>query len=142
MARFARRCSTATIAEAAAAAILQRGTAAGAHALMLRDIALDGAAMKAFTAVLRRDGITPRVLKSHVRAALDATRDADELLREALGAKKLKELRRQRNRLADHGDVSFRHRAHAGRCCGCDRNLPEAGSQRLERQARHRFGAG
>ena len=29
------------------------------------------------------------------------------MLREALGAKKLKELRRQRNRLAEHGEVSF-----------------------------------
>ena len=49
----------------------------------------------------------PLVLQSHVRACLDATGDADELLREALGAKKLKELRRQRNRLAEHGDVQF-----------------------------------
>jgi CelD/BcsL family acetyltransferase involved in cellulose biosynthesis len=49
----------------------------------------------------------PRVLQSHVRACLDATRDADELLRDALGAKKLKELRRQRNRLAEHGDIHF-----------------------------------
>jgi hypothetical protein len=61
--------------------------------------------MQAFTAVLRRDGVAPRVLQSHVRAALDARRDADELLHEALGHKKLKELRRQRNRLADHGCV-------------------------------------
>jgi len=30
---------------------------------------------------------------------LDATRDAEEVLHEALGSKKLKELRRQRNRL-------------------------------------------
>ena len=49
----------------------------------------------------------PRLLQSHVRACLDATRDADELLRDALGAKKLKELRRQRNRLAEHGAVRF-----------------------------------
>jgi len=49
----------------------------------------------------------PRLLQSHARACLDATRDADELLRDALGAKKLKELRRQRNRLAEHGAVRF-----------------------------------
>ncbi len=42
-----------------------------------------------------------------LRACLDATRDADELLRDALGAKKLKELRRQRHRLAEHGAVRF-----------------------------------
>jgi CelD/BcsL family acetyltransferase involved in cellulose biosynthesis len=92
-------------AEAAAAEIMHHARQAGAHALILRDTSLDGAAMTAFAAVLRRDGIKPRVLQSHVRAALDATRDADELLHEALGHKKLKELRRQRNRLADHGRV-------------------------------------
>jgi CelD/BcsL family acetyltransferase involved in cellulose biosynthesis len=91
----------------AAADILHRARQAGAHALILRDTSLDGAAMQAFSEVLRRDGIAPLVLQSHVRAALDATRDADELLHEALGHKKLKELRRQRNRLADHGSVDF-----------------------------------
>ena len=91
----------------AAGEILHQARQAGAHALILRDTSLDGAAMQAFTDVLRRDGITPRVLQSHVRAALDATRDADELLHEALGHKKLKELRRQRNRLADHGNIDF-----------------------------------
>ena len=72
------------------------------------------------------------MLQSHVRACLDATRDADEVLREALGAKKLKELRRQRNRLAEHGAVDFdvaRTPAEDG-CRG--RNIPDAGSQRLE----------
>ncbi|MDI1263515.1 MAG: GNAT family N-acetyltransferase, partial [bacterium] len=78
-----------------------------AHALIFRAVSLDGAAMQAFANVLRRDGIAPRVLQSHERACLDATRDADELLRDALGAKKLKELRRQRNRLAEHGPVHF-----------------------------------
>ena len=70
-------------------------------------MSLDGAAMQAFTDVLRDGGMQPRVLQSHLRACLDATRDADELLHEALGAKKLKELRRQRHRLAEHGAVSF-----------------------------------
>ena len=63
--------------------------------------------MTAITGVLARDGLRPRVLQSHLRACLDATRDANELLHEALGAKKLKELRRQRNRLADHGAIAF-----------------------------------
>ena len=49
----------------------------------------------------------PRVLQSRIRACLDATRDSDALLRDALGAKKLKELRRQRHRLAEHGAVRF-----------------------------------
>jgi CelD/BcsL family acetyltransferase involved in cellulose biosynthesis len=80
---------------------------AGAHALILRDVSLDGAAMKTLGEVLRPGGMRPRLLLSHVRASLDATRDAEDLLREALGPKKLKELRRQRNRLAEHGDISF-----------------------------------
>lgn len=94
-------------AEQAAAEILHQARQAGAHALVLRDTSLDGAAIAAFAAALRRDGARPRLLASHVRAALDATRDGDELLREALGHKKLKELRRQRNRLAEHGEVRF-----------------------------------
>jgi len=53
------------------------------------------------------DGLHPRVLQSQLRACLDATREPDELLRDALGAKKLKELRRQRHRLAEHGVIRF-----------------------------------
>ena len=87
--------------------LMQQARKAGAHALILRDVSLDGAAMNSFTEVLQQAGMRPLLLQSHVRACLDATRDADELLREALGAKKLKELRRQRNRLAEHGDIHF-----------------------------------
>jgi CelD/BcsL family acetyltransferase involved in cellulose biosynthesis len=91
----------------AASGLMQQARRSGAHALILRDMSLDGAAMKSFADVLRRDGIQPIVLQSHVRACLDAGRDADELLQEALGSKKLKELRRQRNRLAEHGAIGF-----------------------------------
>jgi CelD/BcsL family acetyltransferase involved in cellulose biosynthesis len=87
--------------------MLAQARNAGAHALILRDVSLNGAAMKAITEVLRQGGLRPRVLQSHARACLDARRDADELLRNALGGKKLKELRRQRNRLAEHGAVRF-----------------------------------
>lgn len=95
------------LAREAAAGLLQQARRAGAHALILRDMSLDGAAMKSFAEILRQDGMRPRVLQSHVRACLDASTDADELLREALGPKKLKELRRQRNRLAEHGAIRF-----------------------------------
>ena len=95
------------LAEEAVTGIMQQARQAGAHALIFRAIPLDGAAMRAFTEVLRRGGMQPTVLQSHVRACLDATGDADDRLREALGAKKLKELRRQRNRLAEHGAVAF-----------------------------------
>jgi CelD/BcsL family acetyltransferase involved in cellulose biosynthesis len=87
--------------------LMQQARNAGAHALILRDVTTDGAVMKAVTEVLGEDGMAPCVLHAHARACLDATRDADELLREALGPKKLKELRRQRNRLSEHGEVSF-----------------------------------
>jgi len=95
------------LAEDAAARMLRQARKSGAHALVLHNMSLDGPAMTAFAAMLQRQGLRPRVLKSCVRAALDATRDADELLRDALGAKKLKELRRLRNRLAEHGAVHF-----------------------------------
>lgn len=94
-------------AEDAAAKLLQQARQSGAHALILPNMSLDGPAMTAIAAALQRDGLHLRALKSSVRAALDATRDADELLRDALGAKKLKELRRLRNRLAEHGVVHF-----------------------------------
>jgi CelD/BcsL family acetyltransferase involved in cellulose biosynthesis len=91
----------------AAAGLLISARRAGAHALILRDVSLDGPAMKAFTEMLRQGGMRPLLLQSHARACLDATRDADTVLRDALGSKKLKELRRQRNRLAEHGAISF-----------------------------------
>ncbi|MGY8668702.1 GNAT family N-acetyltransferase [Bradyrhizobium sp. UFLA05-109] len=91
----------------AAARLLDQARDAGTHALILRHLALDGAAMRSLTAILTRDGLKPRVLSSYMRASLDATQDGDTLLREALGAKKLKELRRQRHRLEEHGPVSF-----------------------------------
>jgi CelD/BcsL family acetyltransferase involved in cellulose biosynthesis len=87
--------------------MMAQARSAGAHALILRDVSLNGAAMKAITEALRLDGMRPRVLQSHARACLDARHDANELLRNALGGKKLKELRRQRNRLAEHGAVRF-----------------------------------
>jgi Acetyltransferase (GNAT) domain len=85
--------------------LMTEARAAGAHALILRDVSLNGAAMKAFTFVLRQDSLRPIILHSHLRACLDARRTADEVLHDALSAKKLKELRRQRNRLAEHGTV-------------------------------------
>ena len=94
-------------AEQAAVQLLQQARQADAHALVLRDMSLDGAVMKLFESVLQRDGLRPHVLTSYQRASLYATRDADALLQEALGSKKLKELRRQRNRLGEQGAVEF-----------------------------------
>ncbi len=94
-------------ADQAAAKLMQSARAAGAHALILRDTPLHGAVVASFKRVLTWTGQRPKILQSHERAMLDATRDAEDLLREALGAKKLKELRRQRNRLAEMGEVIF-----------------------------------
>jgi CelD/BcsL family acetyltransferase involved in cellulose biosynthesis len=94
-------------ARAAAGELLEAARRAGARALLLHDMALDGPVMRTFEDILDRDGLHPRVLQSYPRASLDATGDGDERLRDALGAKKLKELRRQQHRLAEHGDVSF-----------------------------------
>ncbi len=96
------------LAEEAAMSLMSEARDAGAHALILRDVSLNGAAMKAFTLALRQEGLQPIILHSHLRACLDARREANDVLRDALSAKKLKELRRQRNRLADeHGMVRF-----------------------------------
>src|SRR4029079_12473704 len=91
----------------ASSRLLQRAREAGAHALILRDVALDGAAMNSLRNVLDPDRLKPRVLNSYIRASLDATADGETLLRDALGAKKLKELRRQRHRLEQHGPVAL-----------------------------------
>jgi CelD/BcsL family acetyltransferase involved in cellulose biosynthesis len=95
------------LAEEAVRRLMSQARISGARALILRDVSLSGPAMKAFTHVLRQDGLQPIILHSHLRACLDARRPADEVLRDALSAKKLKELRRQRNRLAEHGAVRF-----------------------------------
>jgi CelD/BcsL family acetyltransferase involved in cellulose biosynthesis len=75
--------------------------------VVLRYVARDGAAMAAITRGLAAEGLRPRLLRSFERACLDATADPEILLRDALGPKKLKELRRLRNRLAEHGEVTF-----------------------------------
>jgi CelD/BcsL family acetyltransferase involved in cellulose biosynthesis len=93
--------------DVAATRLLQAARDAGAHALVLRDVALDGVTMGAIATALGRDGLRTRVLQFYERACLDATRDGDDVLHDALGGKKLKELRRQRHRLAEHGAVDF-----------------------------------
>jgi CelD/BcsL family acetyltransferase involved in cellulose biosynthesis len=91
----------------AAQALLEQARAAGLCALVLRDVALHGPALAALTRGLGTNGLAPRLVRRYARAGLDATQDAEALLRDALGAKKLKELRRQRHRLAEHGAVAF-----------------------------------
>lgn len=91
----------------AAKTLLAQARNAGARAVVLRFATLEGESYKAFKEALAEEQLQPHVLRAEARASLDATRDPEILLREALGAKKLKELRRQHNRLADFGEVTF-----------------------------------
>ena len=91
----------------AAGALLEAAKAAGAHGLLLQNIATGGPAYAAILSALERRGLTPVLMRSFQRAGLDASKDADAVLRQALSAKKLKELRRQRHRLEDTGAVTF-----------------------------------
>jgi CelD/BcsL family acetyltransferase involved in cellulose biosynthesis len=91
----------------AAGGLLEAARRAGARALLLPALATDGAAYAALKQALAERGLRADILRSYRRAGLDATLDADAALREALGAKKLKELRRQRHRLEDDGALAF-----------------------------------
>ncbi len=91
----------------AATSLLAQARATGARALLLRDVARDGDAIQMLSRAAASDGLAPVLLRGWSRACLDATRDSEELLRDALGGKRLKEYRRQMRRLGDHGEVRF-----------------------------------
>lgn len=94
-------------ADAAARALMSAVREAGAQALLLPAMAQDGPVAIALRKAVEPFAVLPRVFNAHERARLDATQDIDDAVA-ALGSKKLKELRRQRNRLADIGEVEFR----------------------------------
>ncbi|UYO38864.1 GNAT family N-acetyltransferase [Rhodopseudomonas palustris] len=94
-------------ADDAAARMMAQARAAGARALVLRDVAREGEAMAAFTRVLATEGLSPRLINGWTRAGLDASRDGEALLRQDLDTKKLKNLRRLERRLGEHGEVRF-----------------------------------
>lgn len=94
-------------AEDAARRLMRQARDAGQHALILREVPLAGAALAAFSRVLEADGLRLRVLQSWQRAALDATAAAETRLSEGMSGKKLKNLRRLRHRLTEHGEVVF-----------------------------------
>lgn len=91
----------------AAGALLDAARNAGARGLLLQTIATGGPAYAALLAAMERRGLSPTIMRSFRRAGLDASKDPDAILRDALAAKKLKELRRQRHRLEDRGPVRF-----------------------------------
>ena len=91
----------------AAAGLMDAARAFGARGLLLSPTDIESAATQAFVNAASVHGGRTRILHRHARAMLDCRQDADAVLRTALGPKKLKELRRQRNRLEDGGAVTF-----------------------------------
>ena len=94
-------------AHAAARRLIEAAARAGASAILFPLLTTDSAAAQALRRAAAEFGLAPQTMNAHTRAMLDATQQPDEAVRNALGAKKLKELRRQRNRLADQGEVTF-----------------------------------
>ena len=94
-------------ADAAARGLLQTAARSGAQAVLFPSLTTDCASARALHRAAAEIGMVPRAVNAHARATLDATQDCEAMLKQALGAKKLKELRRQRHRLADRGEVTF-----------------------------------
>lgn len=93
--------------EAAAHGLIDAALAAGAQALLMPLQTVDGLAFHSFRRALKERGLAIEIRNRRERARLNATFDADTQLIESLGAKKFKELKRQRNRLADRGALSL-----------------------------------
>ena len=93
--------------DAAADGLLAAAAASGAEALLIPDLPLDGGAAEALRRAMARRGPAGRIDNIRQRAVLDATAEAEDYLRAGLGAKKLKELRRLANRMAEEGAVRF-----------------------------------
>ena len=93
--------------DAAAHGLIDAAVGAGVEALSLPLQTIDGLAYRAMRRALKKRGFDCVVQNLHERARLNTRADADTLLLGSLGAKKMKELRRQRNRLADRGEVTL-----------------------------------
>ncbi|HEY4201239.1 MAG TPA: GNAT family N-acetyltransferase [Devosiaceae bacterium] len=91
----------------AAGRLLDAAAATGARLLVLPKLDLDGPAMAGLAAAAERRGLTALIHGEHQRAALAVPDDAETYLRAGMGAKKLKELRRQGHRLDEEGTVAF-----------------------------------
>lgn len=96
----------------AVAALLAAARARGAHALLLRDVPADGAAMNAIRGLLARGGARARAVRRYQRSLLDASApeaSPGATTTTGLMPKSLmsKSLRRMRARLAEGGEVSL-----------------------------------
>lgn len=94
-------------ADEAARGLMIAARAAGAMAVLLPHVADTGPAADAMRRAIVSLKTGPYTFDRHQRACLDATQTGDAAIA-PLGAKKIKELRRQRHRLADAGEVRFR----------------------------------
>jgi CelD/BcsL family acetyltransferase involved in cellulose biosynthesis len=109
---------------AAAEGLIEAARQAGAAVLLLPFMAIEGPAALALREAMARCGVAGTIDNIRHRAALDATGEAEAYLRAGLGAKKLKELRRLANRMADEGVVQFAEaRAPAEIAAALDRFL-------------------
>ncbi|WP_099866310.1 GNAT family N-acetyltransferase [Pararhizobium haloflavum] len=93
---------------AIAGAMIDMAREAGVAMIALPLVRSDGPVAKAFGEALAARGMRATRRNLHQRAALSAKGDSENYLRGGLGAKKLKELRRQRHRLEDQGTVEWR----------------------------------
>lgn len=92
---------------AAAGALIDGAARNGIHLLVLPDMTLGGPAAAAIGEALVKRGLTYTVDAQFERAAFDATTaNVEDYLRAGMGAKRLKEARRLRNRLNDEGSVA------------------------------------
>ena len=94
--------------DTAARALVAAAGKAGALALLLPALSDEGIAAAALRAAIGEFNGSAFAFNRHQRARLDATQDGEAAIMSSLGAKKVKELRRQRNRLADDGEVVFK----------------------------------
>ena len=92
----------------AAGNLIDAARETGAAMIALGAMTLDGPVAQAFTAALAERDLAPVIRNAHERAAIVTGGGAEAYLRNGLGAKKLKELRRQRHRLEDLGRIEFR----------------------------------
>ncbi|ODA67406.1 hypothetical protein A7A08_01438 [Methyloligella halotolerans] len=93
--------------EQTAASLLDGAAGQGIAAIGMPMVAIDGPAAKAIQTVLSERGLKAQFINVHERAALKVPEDAEAYLRAGLGSKKLKELRRQTNRLEDLGPSAW-----------------------------------
>jgi len=96
-----------TVATAAARGLLKAARDAGAKALLVPFVEMESRVAEALRSAALARGGEAWTIGAHERARLDAGVDPEAMFKSALGAKKLKELRRQRHRLADAGSVTF-----------------------------------